>query len=104
MGLRVVVAEDDLLVWEAIVRLLSTADDVDVGASCADYDEAVAAVETEDPDVVLTDIRMHPTRSDEGIKPARRLRASHPATGVVVVSQYSAADHVLGLSSRSACR
>jgi DNA-binding NarL/FixJ family response regulator len=97
MPLRVVVAEDDLLVREGIIRLLSTADDLEVVASCADYDEAVAAVETQDPDVVLTDIRMPPTRSDEGIRLARRLRASHPATGVVVVSQYSAADHVLGL-------
>jgi DNA-binding NarL/FixJ family response regulator len=97
MGLRVVVAEDDLLVREGIVRLLSNAPDLEVVASCGDYDEAVAAVETEHPDVVLTDIRMPPTRSDEGIRLARRLRASHPATGVVVVSQYSAADHVLGL-------
>jgi DNA-binding NarL/FixJ family response regulator len=97
MALRIVVAEDDLLVREGIVRLLSSAPDLDVVASCADYDEAMAAVETQDPDVVLTDIRMPPTRSDEGIRLARRLRASHPATGVVVVSQYSGADHVLDL-------
>jgi DNA-binding NarL/FixJ family response regulator len=97
MTLRIVVAEDDLLVREGIVRLLSTAPDLDVIASCGDYDEAVAAVEREDPDVVLTDIRMPPTRSDEGIRLARRLRTSHPKTGVVVVSQYSDPDQVLGL-------
>jgi DNA-binding NarL/FixJ family response regulator len=97
MALRIVVAEDDLLVREGIVRLLSGTADLDVVASCGDYDEAVAAVETQNPDVVLTDIRMPPTRSDEGIRLARRLRASHPMTGVVVVSQYSAPDQVLGL-------
>ena len=97
MALRIVVAEDDLLVREGIIRLLSTAPDLDVVASCGDYDEAVAAVDKEDPDAVLTDIRMPPTQSDEGIRLARRLRTSHPTTGVVVVSQYSDPDHVLGL-------
>jgi DNA-binding NarL/FixJ family response regulator len=97
MSFRIVVAEDDLLVREGIIRLLSTAPDIDVVASCGDYDEAVAAVEREAPDVVLTDIRMPPTRTDEGISLARRLRASHPTTGVVVVSQYSEPDQVLGL-------
>jgi DNA-binding NarL/FixJ family response regulator len=97
MALRTVVAEDDLLVREGIIRLLSTAPDLEVVASCGDYDEAVAAVEREDPDVVLTDIKMPPTRSDEGIRLARRLRTSHPQTGVVVVSQYSDPEQVLGL-------
>jgi DNA-binding NarL/FixJ family response regulator len=97
MALRILVAEDNLLVREGIIRLLSTAPDLDVVASCGDYDEAVAAVEKEGPDVVLTDIRMPPTQSDEGIRLARHLRASHPRTGVVVVSQYSDPDHVLGL-------
>jgi DNA-binding NarL/FixJ family response regulator len=97
MALRIIVAEDDLLVREGIIRLLSTAPDLDVVASCGDYDEAVAAVEREDPDVVLTDIRMPPTRSDEGIRLARHLRASHPTTGVVVVSQFSEPEQVLGL-------
>jgi DNA-binding NarL/FixJ family response regulator len=97
MGLRVVVAEDDLLVREGIVRLLSAAPDLDVVASCEDYDEAVAAVEQHQPDVVLTDIRMPPTSTDEGIRLARQLRASHPKTGVVVVSHYSEPNQVLGL-------
>jgi DNA-binding NarL/FixJ family response regulator len=97
MALRIVVAEDDLLVREGIIRLLSTAPDLDVVASCGDYDAAVAAVEREDPDVVLTDIKMPPTWRDEGIRLARRLRTSHPNSGVVVVSQYSDPDHVLGV-------
>ena len=97
MSLRIIVAEDDLLVREGILRLLSTAPDIDVVASCGDYDEAVAAVEREDPDVVLTDIRMPPMRSDEGVRLARQLRAGHPTTGVVVVSSYSDPDQVLGL-------
>jgi DNA-binding NarL/FixJ family response regulator len=97
MALRIVVVEDDLLVREGIIRLLSAAPDLDVVGSCGDYDEAVAAVEREDPDVVLTDIRMPPNRRDEGITLARQLRASHPTIGVVVVSQYSDPDQVLGL-------
>jgi DNA-binding NarL/FixJ family response regulator len=97
MALRIVVAEDDLLVREGIIRLLSTAPDLEVVASCGDYDEAVAAVEREDPDVLLTDIRMPPNRTDEGIRLARWLRESHPMTGVVVVSGYSDPEQVLGL-------
>ena len=97
VALRIVVAEDDLLVREGIIRLLSTAPDLDVVAACGDYDEAVTAVDEQRPDVVLTDIRMPPTHTDEGIALARQLRASHPTTGVVVVSQYSDPDQVLGV-------
>lgn len=97
MSLRIVVGEDDLLVREGLVRLLSTAFDLDVVASCGDYDTLVATIEQEDPDVVLTDIRMPPTSTDEGIRVAKRLHASHPRIGVVVVSQFSEPDHVLGL-------
>ena len=97
MALRIVVAEDNLLVREGLVRLLSTAPDLEVVASCDDYDAILAAVEEQQPDVVLTDIRMPPTQSDEGIRLARELRASHPEIGVVVVSQYSEARHVLDL-------
>jgi DNA-binding NarL/FixJ family response regulator len=97
MALRIVVAEDNLLVREGIIRLLSTAPDFEVVASCEDYDAVVAAVEQEDPDVVLTDIRMPPTSTDEGIRLAKALHRSHPKTGVVVISQYSEPEHVLGL-------
>jgi DNA-binding NarL/FixJ family response regulator len=97
MALRIVVAEDNLLVREGLVRLLSAAPDIDVVASCDDYDAVVEAVEKQQPDVVLTDIRMPPTLSDEGICLARELRVSHPEIGVVVVSQYSEATQVLEL-------
>jgi DNA-binding NarL/FixJ family response regulator len=97
MALRIVVADDDLLVREGLVRLLSTAPDIEVVASCDEYDAILAAVEEQQPDVVVTDIRMPPTLSDEGIRLAHELRASHPQIGVVVVSQYSQASHVLRL-------
>ena len=58
MSLRIVLAEDNLLVREGIVRLLSTAPDINVVASCADYNEVMTAVEDQDPDVVVTDIKM----------------------------------------------
>jgi DNA-binding NarL/FixJ family response regulator len=97
MAVRIVVAEDNLLVREGIVRLLSTAPDFEVVASCDSYDGVVAAVEGEDPDVVLTDIRMPPTLTDEGVRLARALHLSHPKVGVVVVSQYSEPEQVLGV-------
>jgi DNA-binding NarL/FixJ family response regulator len=97
MGVRIVVAEDNLLVREGILRLLSTAPDFEVVAACDNYDALTAAVEEEAPDVVLTDIRMPPTSTDEGIRLARQLRTSHPTVGVVVISQYSEPDQVLGL-------
>lgn len=97
VALRIVVAEDNLLVREGIVRLLSGAADMDVVRACDDYDEVLSAIDEEEPDVVLTDIRMPPSSTDEGIRLAQQLRARHPKIGVVVVSQYSEPDHVLGL-------
>lgn len=97
VGIRIVVAEDNLLVREGIVRLLSSAPDLEVVASVGDYDAVATAVEEQDPDVVLTDIKMPPTSTDEGIRLARQLGASRPKTGVVVVSQYSEPGDVLGL-------
>lgn len=72
MGLRIVVAEDNLLVREGLVRLLSTAHDVEVVASCEDCDAVAAAVEEQQHDVVLTDIRMPPRLSDEDDRPKPR--------------------------------
>ena len=95
--LRIVVAEDNLLVREGAMRLLSTAPDIDVVASCVDYEAAIAAVHEHDPDVVVTDIKMPPTSTDEGIRLATRLRESHPSTGVVVLSQFSEPAYVLAL-------
>jgi len=97
VSLRIAVGEDNLLVREGLTRLVSSAPDLEVVASCADYDELMAAVEREHLDVVLTDIRMPPTWTDEGVRLANGLRESHPAVGVVVLSQYADPAYVLAL-------
>ena len=88
MSVRLVFAEDNLLVREGIASLLSTIADIDVVAACSTPDELLAAVGEHAPDVVLTDIRMPPTHSDEGIRLARQLRRTAPEVGVVVLSQF----------------
>ena len=97
VAIRTVVAEDNFLVREGLVKLLSSAPDIEVISSCGDYDTLRAAVEKEDPDVVLTDIRMPPASNNEGIRLAQQVRRSHPKMGVVVVSQFAEAEYVLGL-------
>ena len=86
--MRVVFAEDNYLVREGTRALLETVDGVELVASVEDAEQLLAAVAEHDPDVVLTDIRMPPTHTDEGIRAARRIRAEHPAIGVVVLSQF----------------
>jgi DNA-binding NarL/FixJ family response regulator len=87
--LRVVVAEDSLLVREGVRRVLDREADLEVVAMCGDLPQLLAAVERDDPDVVVTDVRMPPTSTDEGIQAARRFRAGVPGLGVVVLSQYA---------------
>jgi DNA-binding NarL/FixJ family response regulator len=87
--LRVVLADDSYLVREAITHVLAAAPEVEIVATCEDGDELRAAIERENPDVVLTDIRMPPSGDDEGIAIARHLQETHPEVGVVVVSQYA---------------
>ena len=89
MPLRVVLAEDNYLVREGVGKLLDLEPDLEVVAACVDYPSLLKAVETSSPDVVVTDIRMPPTGSDEGIRAANELRAIHPDLGVVVLSQYA---------------
>jgi DNA-binding NarL/FixJ family response regulator len=96
MAIRVVLADDQYLVREGIRRLLETAD-VEIAAVCDDLDSLLAAVDAEQPDVVLTDIRMPPGDADEGIQAAARLRELHPDVGVVVLSQYASPSYVLAL-------
>lgn len=96
-GVRVVLADDHLLVREGVAALLSSLTGVAVVGECGDHDELLAAVDRERPDVVVTDIRMPPTHTDEGIRAARAIRAAHPDTGVVVLSQYSEPSYVLQL-------
>jgi DNA-binding NarL/FixJ family response regulator len=93
--IRAVVCEDNLLVREGIVTLLAAEPDIAVVAQAGALDEALAAVAEHDPDVVLTDIRMPPTHTDEGVRVAAALRRSHPELGVVVLSQYDDPDHAL---------
>lgn len=102
MPLRVVIAEDNFLVREGVRELLASDPDIEVVDSCADLDSLLAAVEREKPDVVLTDIRMPPTNTDEGIRAAEKLRDSAPDTGVVVLSQYDEPDYALALLERGA--
>jgi DNA-binding NarL/FixJ family response regulator len=86
--IRVAVADDSYLVREALEHVLAEAEDVEVVASCADRDSLLKAIETEQPDVVVTDIRMPPSDSDEGLQVAAALRLTHPRVGVVVLSQF----------------
>jgi DNA-binding NarL/FixJ family response regulator len=94
--LRVALADDSLLVREALARILEREPGVELVASCADPQALLAAVERERPDVVLTDVRMPPRFETEGIELARSLRRTHPHVGVVVLSQY--ADPGFGLA------
>jgi len=97
MAVRLVLAEDNLLVREGLQQLLSGADGLEVVAVCGDLESLERAIGEHRPDVVVTDIRMPPTRTDEGIQVAGRLRESHPGIGVVVLSQYSEPAYVLKL-------
>ena len=95
--LRLVVAEDNLLVREGLVSLLSTAGDLLTTTACTSLDELYEAVDRDAPDVVVTDIRMPPNHRDEGIQAARRFRTTHPRLGVVVLSQFVEPSYALAL-------
>jgi DNA-binding NarL/FixJ family response regulator len=102
--IRLVLAEDHLLVREGIQRLLETRPDIEIAAVCGDLDSLLAAVEAERPDVVITDVRMPPGDTDEGIQAAARLRATNPDIGVVVLSQYANPTYVLALLEAGSAR
>jgi DNA-binding NarL/FixJ family response regulator len=104
MPIRVVLAEDHLLVREGVQRLLETQPDVEVAGACGDLDALLAAVEAEQPDVVVTDIRMPPGNADEGIRAAEQLRGTHPDVGVVVLSQYAEPTYALALLDSGSAR
>ena len=80
--IRIVIGEDTFLMREALERIVSGFDYVEAVAFCADRDSLTAAIARERPDAVLTDIRMPPTGTDEGIQVARELRVSDPDIGV----------------------
>jgi DNA-binding NarL/FixJ family response regulator len=104
VAIRIVLAEDNYLVREGVRRLLETEPDIEIAATCVDRDSLLAAIEREQPDVVLTDIRMPPSSSDEGIRVADELRDSRPETGVVVLSQFLEPEYALALLDRGADR
>ena len=97
MALRVLVAEDHVLVREGLIRLIDAQDDMCVVGVAGDLDELLALCEAERPDVVVTDIRMPPTGTDEGIRAATHLRELLPNTGVVVLSQFASPGYALTL-------
>lgn len=97
MALRVVFAEDNFLVRQGTAALLGTCDDVELVRVVEDPASLMAAVREESPDAVLTDIRMPPTFTTEGIDAAKQIRAEHPGTGVVVLSQYVEEDYAFDL-------
>ncbi len=97
-----VFAEDNYLVREGTSALLRQVDDVELVAVAADLQELLDAVVAHAPDVVLTDIRMPPTNTTEGIDAAKRIRADHPSIGVVVLSQFADEEYAYELLKEGA--
>jgi DNA-binding NarL/FixJ family response regulator len=95
--LRVVVADDSVLLREGIVRLLDEQDGFEVVAQAGDADELLRKVGAHRPDVAVVDIRMPPTNTDDGLRAALEIRASLPGTSVLVLSQYVEEGYALDL-------
>jgi DNA-binding NarL/FixJ family response regulator len=95
--IRVVIAEDSYVIREFLTTALSAAPQVELVAICTNGKELQTAIDIWDPDVVLTDIRMPPSRADEGTRIAAALRETHPQVGVVVLSQYAEPAYALSL-------
>jgi DNA-binding NarL/FixJ family response regulator len=87
--IRVVLGEDSYLAREAIMHVLEAEDDIEIVAACSDLDSLRLTIADVRPDVVLTDISMPPSHTDEGIRLAAELRDTHPDIGVVILSQYA---------------
>ena len=100
MPIRIALGEDSLIVREGVRQLLAIDPQVEVVAAVSDADSLRAACDEHQPDVVLTDIRMPPTSTDEGIRLAGELRDRHPDMGVVVLSQYADPLYALALLDR----
>ena len=95
--IRVVVAEDSYVIREFLAATLSAAADIELVAVCTNGKELRTAIDTWDPEVVLTDIRMPPSGAEEGVRIASGLRDTHPDIGVVVLSQYAEPAYALTL-------
>ena len=99
--MRVVLADDSVLLREGIARLLEDAG-FEVVGQAGDPDGLMLKVRSYSPDVAIVDIRMPPTHTDEGLRAAREIRERYPATGVLVLSQYVEPEYALDLLSESA--
>src|SRR6266705_3275651 len=95
--ISVFLADDNLIVREGVRALINARKDLNVVGVAADYDELVSGAEATRPQVVVTDIRMPPTFTREGIDAAREVRKRHPGTGVVVLSQYDDPEYAVSL-------
>ncbi|MDZ4828490.1 MAG: response regulator transcription factor [Actinomycetota bacterium] len=102
MAIRLVLAEDNVLMREGVRTLIDLEDDLELVGVAEDFDALIALVAEHGPDVVLTDIRMPPTGTDEGVRAAARLRETHPHIGVVVLSQYLEPSYALALFAEGA--
>src|SRR3954452_2574691 len=87
--IRVVLADDSLAVRDVLMQILNRSPGIDLVATADDEPTLLAAIEETRPDVVVTDVRMPPTGTDEGVRVAEHLATAHPGIGVVVLSQYS---------------
>jgi class 3 adenylate cyclase/FixJ family two-component response regulator len=101
-AIRVVLADDNLIVREGVRALLLAAGDVEVVGVAGDYDELISAADALVPQVVVTDIRMPPNFVDEGIAAARLIRRQYPGTGVVILSQYDEPEYAIALLAEGA--
>ncbi|MHB8465623.1 MAG: response regulator transcription factor [Acidimicrobiales bacterium] len=97
MAIRVVLAEDNTLLREGLSRLIDGQPELELAGIASDLPSLLDLVEREHPDVVVTDIRMPPTGTDEGIRAAAQLRRDHPGTGVVLLSQYAEPAYAIAL-------
>lgn len=95
--IRVVLAEDNVLLRDGIARLIEAQPSMALVGVAGDEPELLALVAAERPDVVITDIRMPPTGTDEGIRAAAEIRRTQPSVGVVVLSQFTGPDYALDL-------
>ena len=94
---RVVFAEDNYLVREGTAALLQSSEEVNLVGTATNLEELLIAVDELKPDAVLTDIRMPPTNTTEGIDAARKIRGEHPEIGVVVLSQFAEEEYAYEL-------
>ena len=95
--ISVFLADDNLIVREGVRALINARKDLNVVGVAADYDELVSGAEATRPQVLVTDIRMPPSFTREGIDAAREVRKRHPGTGVVVLSQYDDPEYAVSL-------